>query len=103
MQTRDQLNHRSLADKLHLVPIGVVDVHSATGEHRMLAVSWLVPGGYEYLALGVELLGGKFKSHVVELVAGRLRFDFIRFGNEHDHLRNASVANARFEEDVRQC
>src|SRR6266496_6382228 len=92
----------SLADKLHLVPIGVVDVHGATGQDGMLAVSRLVSSGDERFVLGVEPVGGKFKCHVVELVARRLRFDFIRFGNQHDHLRNASGTITCFEKDVKQ-
>ncbi len=93
----------SLADKLHLVAIGIVDIHGATGQDGMLAVSRLVSSGNERFVLGVELVGGKFKCHVVELVSRRLRFDGIRFGNKHDHLRNASGPITCFEKDVGQC
>ncbi len=37
----------SLADKLHLVAIGVVDIHGATGQDGMLAVLRLVSSGNE--------------------------------------------------------
>src|SRR6266566_9578174 len=94
--------HRSPANKLLLIAIGIINIHRSTRQDRVLTISRLVACRHQCRVLSLERLLGQFQRHMVKLVAGRLSLDHLRLGHKHNHLWDASIALANPEKYIGQ-